>query len=369
MPPPTKRYRSFSKDRNDFTSAFLQTRNRRCALTRANRTPLLSFPQIRIYPVPLPDSPACLGRLASESGTRGFPLEQRHIGHAFGSEYESYDLRSTSIEDARLPIGAALISDALSLHASTRDSIDILDIGCGVGLYNEVLFTPRTSRVFGIDASEKRLEAAQARTEKLAMRPSQCFTALHADARVLPLDDESFDVALMLWVLHHLDAEEARSTRKFPGARQALHEARRVLKRDATLLIGTTFPSQLLPDEGGGCWYYRYFPHAARTLASRFMDIRELTELLRDVGFGISELQVIPEVQYALRSLDPSAPFDPRFRDSDSIFAFAHEELDRGLHALEQDITSGEVALHIAESVRALRSIGQGVILRAFPLD
>lgn len=287
----------------------------------------------------------------------------------FGSEYESYDERSTAIDDARLPIGGDLVAEALKRFGPKERAIKVLDVGCGIGLYAKTLLQAGVSEFVGLDASSRRLDAARERGRVLNIAEGQSYWTMQADARALPLDDHRFDGVLMLWVLHHLDKEILEADRESPGALQALREAKRVLSTDGVLVVGTTFPHQLIPDDGG-CWYYRYFPEAARRLALRFMTQGELEFALEASGFELKECVVIPEVQYALRSLDPSAPFDRTFRDSDSLFACCdEEELSRGLEALHRDILSGEVAFHIASSVEMLRSIGQGVIVMATPTE
>jgi ubiquinone/menaquinone biosynthesis C-methylase UbiE len=95
----------------------------------------------------------------------------------------------------------------------TRGDERALDAGTGVGALAFAL-APLVAEVVGVDLSRERLAEARARAAAL---PNVTF--VEGDARDLPFDDASFDLAGTLRVLHHLTrpelvfAELARVTR------------------------------------------------------------------------------------------------------------------------------------------------------------
>lgn len=99
---------------------------------------------------------------------------------------------------------------------------DVVDIGAGDGSIAQ-LVAARAKRVTCIDKSPAMIDAARARLEahanvKLAV----------GDAEELPLEDASFDQALLFHVLVHVQSPQ-----------RAIHEAARVLRKKGTLAIVT----------------------------------------------------------------------------------------------------------------------------------
>lgn len=103
--------------------------------------------------------------------------------------------------------------------------LEVLDAGCGPGLYAEELVR-RGARVTGVDASPEMVELARARV------------GAHATFRVHDLAehmawaaDGSFDLAVMALVIHHLDDRVA-----------LLREVHRVLRPGGYLVLSTHHP-------------------------------------------------------------------------------------------------------------------------------
>ena len=87
----------------------------------------------------------------------------------------------------------------------------VLEVGCGTG--SDLLqFAKHGALVTGIDLTTKHVELARRRVGDLAV-------VYEADARHLPLEDESFDYVYSHGVLHHSDEPE-----------QIVHEMFRVLR-------------------------------------------------------------------------------------------------------------------------------------------
>lgn len=104
---------------------------------------------------------------------------------------------------------------------SLEPSSVILDIGCGNGLW--MAPAGRAGDVVGIDLSRPMLRDARARSGN----PVAC-----GDAVRLPVRDHTVDVALMLWMLYHVDKPTA------------LQEVTRVLRPGGQVLAATNAASE-----------------------------------------------------------------------------------------------------------------------------
>lgn len=104
---------------------------------------------------------------------------------------------------------------------SLEPSSVILDIGCGNGLW--MAPAGRVGDVAGIDLSRPMLRDARARSGN----PVAC-----GDAVRLPVRDHTVDVALMLWMLYHVDKPTA------------LQEVTRVLRPGGQVLAATNAASE-----------------------------------------------------------------------------------------------------------------------------
>ncbi|RLF05477.1 MAG: hypothetical protein DRJ64_05560 [Thermoprotei archaeon] len=94
-----------------------------------------------------------------------------------------------------------------------------LDVGCGSGRHIKPLLSV-AERVTAVDISEEMIKEA---IKGLTDEERERVDFLVADARSLPLEDEHFDIALMVATLHHISPRGERL--------RALEELRRVLKR------------------------------------------------------------------------------------------------------------------------------------------
>lgn len=111
-------------------------------------------------------------------------------------------------------------SEWLPLLALVSPDWTVGDLGVGTGHFS-ALVAPLVSRVVGVDASEEMLEAAGARLEGV-----ENVDLRRGELESLPVDDESLDLAVMLFVLHYV-VEPA----------DALAEARRVLRPGGRLVV------------------------------------------------------------------------------------------------------------------------------------
>ena len=132
----------------------------------------------------------------------------------------------------------------------------ILDIGCGTGKYGEAL-AERGYVVKGVDKSSSQIDEAR-----------KIIDAQVANADNLPFNSNSFDVCLMILMIHQLDQETRIN---------AINEALRVLKSKGKLIIKTASHEDIKKRISS-----TYFPSACNEDLHRYPDISTLSDELSD---------------------------------------------------------------------------------------
>jgi toxoflavin synthase len=84
------------------------------------------------------------------------------------------------------------------------DGLDVLDVGCGSGLYCELAAERGARRIIGMDSSSAMLTEAEQRTQKYGERVKY----VHTDVTNLPVVGQ-FDIALAMFVLPYIPARDA----------------------------------------------------------------------------------------------------------------------------------------------------------------
>ncbi|MCS7064394.1 MAG: class I SAM-dependent methyltransferase [Methylacidiphilales bacterium] len=132
----------------------------------------------------------------------------------------------------KLPIRLII---ALKL-ANIRGGEHVLDVGCGRGEL-AVHCALRGAWVWGIDYSSAALEFATEAISNTDSETRKRIQLIRADARFIPIQDQSIDVSFMIDVVEHLKPNELD---------WALQEIRRVLRPGGRLIVHT------MPN----LWYY-----------------------------------------------------------------------------------------------------------------
>lgn len=156
----------------------------------------------------------------------------------------------------------------------------VLEIGIGSGR-NLPLYDDRVTEIVGVDPSPELLRMAR----RAAGRGGQSVSFVEAPAEAIPLDDRSFDCAVVTWSLCTI-----------PDPLAALAEVRRLLVPGGGLLFAE---HGLSPDPGVRRWQDRLTP-VWKVCAGGCHLNRAIDELLRQAGFEI----VAMETGYA-RGLKP----------------------------------------------------------------
>jgi SAM-dependent methyltransferase len=156
---------------------------------------------------------------------------------------------------------------------------DVLDLGCGSRVYYDV---STVKRWVGLDPSSALLEQLRFLGP---CTPAGPIEKLCSDCWDLPFADDEFDTVCAMFVLHHL----AHTNRRQSEAEvlTVMREARRVLRKDGTLMVLETWPQPLLAPYH--LLYPLLFPLVRRltgVLLPYFLPPRRLRRLASAAGFS-----------------------------------------------------------------------------------
>jgi ubiquinone/menaquinone biosynthesis C-methylase UbiE len=182
----------------------------------------------------------------------------------------------------------------------------VLDAGCATGGLTASMGEATDARLVGCDHSSAMLDYAR------RVRRACPVRWVAADAARLPFADRSFDRVIASLVVHQI-----------PERRRALGEFGRVLMPTGILVVRTVTP------EAAARWIpNRFFPSIARAQAARMPPIRQLRELLADVGFAeIATETVVRHIRLDLGDVERVFRIDV----ADRYPFLGQDELDRGL--------------------------------------
>jgi len=191
----------------------------------------------------------------------------------------------------------------------------LADIGGGTGNYSLALRAEGWEPVV-VDRSN----------EMLAHAAAKGLATIVADARALPIEAESFDAAMLVSMLHHVDSPE-----------QALAEARRVLRPEGRLAV-MLFAREDIAD----AWCLHYFPSSRTWMNETHMPLAQLMEELpgaRRIPVVYSDLQ---DGSMAAMLGHPALLLAPERRAQTSYFERMErdhpQELRAGLARLQREL-------------------------------
>lgn len=153
----------------------------------------------------------------------------------------------------------------------SRGEGKIIDIGCGSGRNFPAI--NKSMSIYATDFSKEQINYAKQRADNLGLNPK----IILCEVDNLPFDNDFFDYALMIAVLHCVEGEKKR--------RKALKELFRVLRSGGEALI-TVWESisEGLKGDGEITWEFEGVNYPRYTY---FFTDEEIMSLVKSVGFKI----------------------------------------------------------------------------------
>lgn len=129
---------------------------------------------------------------------------------------------------------------------------DVLDAACGTGYGSAIMLAAGAKSVTGVDVSPEAVATA-------ARVVGEGGTVLRGDVRELPVEDDSFDLAVCWETIEHVEDGE-----------RAIAEFRRALRPEGILLVSSPNPD--VYPEGNEHHLHEYRPQELAALAGEFFD-------------------------------------------------------------------------------------------------
>jgi ubiquinone/menaquinone biosynthesis C-methylase UbiE len=183
--------------------------------------------------------------------------------------------------------------EILDHHGTRVDALRMLDVGCGVGNYHGVL-AAKVGSLVGVDVSSASMAVARERF------PSVAYAAF--DGAQLPFREASFEVVIMICVLHHVPP---------PHRSGLVREIRRVLRPGGLFAVFEHNPMNPLTR--------RVVSRCEFDRDAVLLSCRECEALIRGAEFTRVEsrhILTVPPVTAPLRWLDRAmgaAPFGAQY--------------------------------------------------------
>jgi 2-polyprenyl-3-methyl-5-hydroxy-6-metoxy-1,4-benzoquinol methylase len=226
-----------------------------------------------------------LAEVEKNLSLRGVPSGPSEEANTKGMEQKKADAPATAGNGSPQPPGASAVKADLSYFEFARPELlalvprsarKVLEIGCGAGRLGEALKARQPAEVVGIEVVEA---AAQVARERL----DQVFAG-DVEAMELPFAPASFDAVVCGDVLEHLRRPEELLRR----VRGWLRPSGRLIASIPNVRHHTVVRSLL-----DGNWTYEPAGLLDRTHL-HFFTRRDIEDLLRDTGFTVARLDVVP---------------------------------------------------------------------------
>jgi SAM-dependent methyltransferase len=232
----------------------------------------------------------------------------------YSRQAERYDERRSASPSILEPLLAAL-------EGTTGRRL--ADIGGGTGNYSLALKQQGWTPVV-IDRSP----------EMLARAAAKGLETVQADAQRLPFDEASFDAAMMISMLHHVEDRPA-----------ALAEARRIVRPGGRLvLMGFT------REDSTTLWILDYFPASRAWMDASHPPLAMFLDELPGADTVSFQFNDLTDANLAALSSQPERLIEAARRGDTSYFERMQrdhpEELRAGLIRIKEDTDSGRIPRH-----------------------
>jgi SAM-dependent methyltransferase len=221
----------------------------------------------------------------------------------------TYDCTRAASPSVLAPLRAALAG---------APGLRLADIGGGTGNYSLALQEDGWEPVV-IDRSPEMLTHAS----------SKGLATMTADAKCLPLAEESFDAAMLVSMLHHVDDRAS-----------VLDEARRILRRHGRLVL-MVYTREDIED----LWLLDFFPSTRAWMQTSHPALAELLKLLPGAQCHPVVFDDLKDASLAALASHPEKVLDGRWRKQTSYFERLQRdhprELEAGLERLARLVAAG----------------------------
>ncbi|EJQ42707.1 hypothetical protein IEE_03745 [Bacillus cereus BAG5X1-1] len=198
----------------------------------------------------------------------------------------------------------------------------VIDIGCGGGIYTKELALMGAKNVVGLDFSKEILQAAK---ENCNAFPNISF--IHGDAHNIPYPNESFDLVISRAVIHHLQ-----------DIPTFIREASRILKKDGILILqdrtieDCTIPGS--PEHIRG-YFFSVFPKLIEIESKRRPKTTTIQQELQKYSLQVFPIQAHWEVRKTHDSVEALLQdLSPRTGRS-ILYELTDNELSQLLHHIQ----------------------------------
>jgi SAM-dependent methyltransferase len=211
----------------------------------------------------------------------------------------------------------------LLTRVGSRPGERVLDVATGTG--NLALRAAAAgAEVVGVDLTPELFETARRR----AAARGVAVEWVEGDAEQLPFEDESFDAATMISMLHHVDDQGV-----------ALAEARRILRPGGRLVL-----KGFTGEDAESLWILDYFPSSRAWIEETHPPRAAILEELPGARLLDFEFEDMEDASLAALSADPERVLEAGKSGATSYFERMQrdhpDELRAGLTRLQQDITT-----------------------------
>ena len=217
-----------------------------------------------------------------------------------------------------------LLSEEIQKLAGTVGNLSMLDVGCGTGGYSIPLAKQFAIKLTGIDVSKEMLERARSKHSN--------GNWILGDIESIDFEENSFDVVLMSYVLHHMR-----------DYKRTLKPVYKILKSASGLLFIVTDDH----DQFYSSFYHKYVPKIMEIDLNRFPKVNELCNYLRSINFKVRVKKVRHKQCISCEEDIEKLIEQGKARYFSTLTLLTDKELDEGLkrmkRALNRELKSGPI--------------------------
>ena len=273
------------------------------------------------------------------------------------SIYEDYQTTSQNYDSTRVPVGMEIVFGCLGTSGKPLGDMTILDAGCGTGNYSQAL-VGKVGRIEAVDLNAGMLAQAAKKLDAEVQAGRIAFQEASIDS--FPFGDQSFDAIVINQVIHHLEDEGQQG---YPRHETVFREFQRVLKPGGVLLINTCSREQLWK----GYWYADLIPDAVGRLASKYMEMDALKNLLEKCGLEFKDRLVsLDTVLQGPAYFEPERVMKAENRAGDSTYSLLNDkQLEQFVADVKGMLDEGTLSDYFKEKDLSRPSFGQSMFVCA----